>query len=438
LRLPEPPLFDDRDVLILEGARTPFCKAGTLLAALPAQELGRLAVREAVERADLAASEIDEVIIGNVASPHDAANVARVVALAAGLGETTPAHTVNRNCGSAMQAIADGALRIGSGAVGAVVAGGTESMSSIPLLYPESFKRLVARAARAKSARARLAAYLSLRPRDFRPVVALEAGLTDPISGLNMGQTAEGLAREFGISRRDQDLYALESHRRAARGWQEGSLAEEVVPVPLPPAYASLADRDNGVREGQSLEALEKLRPWFDREYGTVTAGNSSQISDGAAAVVLASGARAGEVGARPLAKVRSVAFAACDPARMGLGPVHAAPLALERARVTMKEIGLIEINEAFAAQVLACDAAMQSRAFCGEKLGLAEPLGALDFERTNVNGGAIAIGHPVGASGARIVLTLAREMQRREVRLGLAMLCIGGGQGGAMVLERA
>ena len=427
-----------RDVVILEGARTPFCRAGTLLADLDAVELGRAAVREAIERSEVSGDEIDEVVVGNIAGPHDAANVGRVIALSAGVPRRVPAATVNRNCGSALQAIADAALKIRSGEAEVVVAAGVESMSRIPVLYPESFKRILARAARAKSAGARLAAFASLRPRDFKPVIALETGLTDPVSGLNMGETAEVLAREFGVTREEQDRFALESHRRAARAWSEGRLGQEVAPLPLPPRYDTLAEKDNGLRENQSLEALAKLKPWFDREYGTVTAGNSSQITDGAAAVVLASEEKAREARLPILGRVRAIAFAACDPERMGLGPVYATPLALARAGVTLAQIGLVEINEAFAAQVIACVRAMESASFVREKLGLSAPVGSLDPDRTNVNGGAIALGHPVGASGARLVLTLLKEMARRDVALGLATLCIGGGQGGAIVVERA
>jgi len=429
-------MFEDRDVLILEGARTPFCRAGSVLSELPARELGRIAVREAIERSELAPGEIDEVIVGNIAGPYDATNVARVIALSAGVPRRVPAYTVNRNCGSALQAIADGALRIRSGEASVVVAAGVESMSKIPVLYPESFKKTLARAARAKSAWRKALSLSLLRPRDFKPVVALEEGLTDPISGLNMGQTAEVLARDFAITREEQDIVALESHRRTTRAWAEGRLAKEVAPVPLPPRYQALADRDNGHRENQSLEALAKLRPYFDPQYGTVTAGNASQITDGAAAVVLASGEKARAIGAKPLGRLRSFAFAACEPERMGLGPVFATPLALRRAGVTLREVGLVEINEAFAAQVLACVYAMGSASFAREKLGLASAVGDLDPDRTNVNGGAIAIGHPVGASGARLVLTLLYEMARRSVPLGLATLCIGGGQGGAAVVE--
>ena len=276
------------------------------------------------------------------------------------------------------------------------------------------------------------------RPRHFRPVVGLTRALTDPISGLGMGETAELLAREFMISRDEQDAFALRSHRRAAAAWSEGRMAAELIPVPVPPDYLQVADRDNGIREGQTAEELARLRPAFDREYGTVTAGNASQITDGAVALVLASARRARELGLEELGRVRSWAFAGCDPARMGLGPVFATPPALRRAGgLTMDRIDLVEINEAFAVQVLACLQAFGSRAFCERHLGSGAP-GSPDPERVNVNGGAIALGHPVAASGGRLVLTLLHEMARRDASLGLVSLCVGGGQGGAVVLERS
>jgi acetyl-CoA C-acetyltransferase/acetyl-CoA acyltransferase len=269
-------------------------------------------------------------------------------------------------------------------------------------------------------------------------MAGLLLGLTDPVSGLNMGETAELLAREFAIGREEQDAFALRSHQRAAAAWSGGRLEGEVIPVPIPPRYERAAERDNGIRDNQSLEALARLQPVFDRRWGTVTAGNASQITDGAAALVLASAGRARSLGLPELGRIRSWGFAGCDPARMGLGPVVATPIALRRAGgLSLDRIDLIEINEAFAAQVLACLKAFGSRQFFERHVGSA-PLGAPDPERINVNGGAIALGHPVGASGGRLVLTLLREMQRRDASLGLATLCVGGGQGGALVVERA
>jgi len=292
--------------------------------------------------------------------------------------------------------------------------------------------------ARSRSLAARLAALARLRPRHFKPVVALELGLTDPVSGLNMGETAEVLAREFAIGRDEQDAFALRSHKLAAAAWTEGRMTGEVIPVPVPPKYAEVADRDNGIRENQTPEALAKLRPVFDRKFGTVTAGNSSQITDGAVALILASAERARALGLRVLGKIRSWGFAGCDPERMGLGPALAAPLALKRAGgLSMARMERVEINEAFSAQVLACFKALDSQSFCEQNLGSAA-VGAPPLDRVNVNGGAIALGHPVGASGGRLVLTLLREMERADLSLGLATLCIGGGQGGAVVVERS
>jgi acetyl-CoA C-acetyltransferase/acetyl-CoA acyltransferase len=430
--------LNDRDVVVVSGVRTPFVKAGTLLRNVPAVELGRIVVREAIERAEIDVAEVDEVIVGNIAGPPDAANLARVIALMAKLPQHVPAFTVGRNCASGLECLVDGAYRIQAGHADIVVAGAVESMSRIPMLFGDEAQDVVTDLARSRSVLAKLRVASRLRPRHLRPRIGLQLGLTDPISELNMGQTAEVLAREYGISREEQDAFALRSHRLAAAAWSEGRMEGEVVPVPIHPAYEQAATRDNGIREDQTPEALARLRPAFDRRYGSVTAGNSSQITDGAAALVLASARRARELGLAVLGRVRSWGFAGCDPARMGLGPVLATPVALRRAGgLAMDRMDLVELNEAFAAQVLACFKAFGSRRFCEEHLG-SGPVGAPDPERVNVNGGAIALGHPVGASGARLALTLLREMQRRNAALGLATLCVGGGQGAAMVFERS
>jgi acetyl-CoA C-acetyltransferase/acetyl-CoA acyltransferase len=428
----------DRDVMVLAGVRTPFVKAWTELAELHPVELGRLTVREAIERAEIDPAEIDEVIVGNIGAPADASNIARIVALSAQVPRHVPAFTVNRNCASGVESLIEAAYRIRTGDADVVVAGAVESMSRVGLLFSDEARRVWTRLGRARSLPARLGAAAGFRPGHFKPVAALELGLTDPISGLNMGQTAELLAREFGIEREEQDRFALRSHELAAAAWAAGRMDVEVMPVPLPPNYHRAVERDNGIRAGQTLEALARLRPVFDRRYGTVTAGNSSQITDGAAALVLASRERSREAGLPVLGRIRSWAVAGCDPSRMGLGPVFATPRALKRAgSLAFERLDLIEINEAFAAQVLACLAAFESRSFCEANLS-SGPLGAPDIERVNVNGGAIALGHPVGASGGRLVLTLLHEMQRRDVSLGLVTLCVGGGQGAAMVLERS
>ncbi len=427
----------ERDAVVVGGVRTPFVRAGSSFRSVSPVELGRAAVREAIERLDLDPEAVDEVIVGNIATPVDAANIARVIALEAKLPRRVPAFTVSRNCGSGLESILDAAYRIRAGEAELVIAAAVESMSRIPLLFGDEAHAAWTDLARAKGLLGKLRAVARFRPRHFRPVVGLELGLTDPVSGLNMGETAEVLARDFQIGREEQDRFALRSHQRAAAAWQAGKMQEEVVPVPIPPRYEAVADRDNGIRENQTLEQLARLRPVFDRRHGTVTAGNASQITDGAAAVVLASAATARALGLPVLGRIRSCAFAGCDPARMGLGPVFATPIALRRAGgLALGRMELVEINEAFAAQVLACLRAFASRKFCEESLGQG-PLGELDLERVNVNGGAIALGHPVGASGGRLVLTLLHEMRRRGASLGLVTLCIGGGQGGAMVVER-
>jgi len=428
--------LNPRDVVIVDGVRTPFVKVNSVFRHVGAVELGRLAMREAVERSEIDPAEIDEVIVGNIAGPADAANVARVIALNAKIPSHVPAFTVSRNCASGLEALVEAAYRIQAGHADLVVAGAVESMSRIPLLFDDEAQDIWTDVARSRSLGRRLANFTRFRPRHFKPVIALQLGLTDPVSELNMGQTAELLAREFGISREQQDAFALRSHQLAAAAWAEGRMQAEVLPVPVPPEFRTVADFDNGIRKKQSMEALAKLAPVFDRRYGTVTAGNSSQITDGAAALVLASAERARELGLRIMGRIVSWGFAGCDPARMGLGPVLASPIALRRAGLSLQQMDLVEINEAFAAQVLAVFRAFESREFCEQQLQSAPP-GPLDPERVNVNGGAIALGHPVGASGARLVLTLLHELERRNGQLGLATLCVGGGQGGAMIVER-
>jgi acetyl-CoA C-acetyltransferase/acetyl-CoA acyltransferase len=430
-------MIHDRDVVVVGGVRTPFVRAWTQFESVPATELGRIAVRELIERTGVDPDAIDEVIVGNVAPPADAANIARVVSLLATVPRHVPAFTVNRNCASGFEAIVEAAYRIRDGHAGLVIAAAVESMSCVPLLWNREAQALWTRAARARGRLGKLAAISRLRPRHLAPVRAVEAGLTDPISGLGMGQAVERLAREFDIPRRDQDAFALRSHHLAASAWSEGRMREEVVAVPIPPGYETVAQSDNGIRPDTSLEALSQLPPAFDRRFGTITAGNASQITDGAVALLLASGLEARTSGLPVMGKLLAFGFAGCEPERMGIGPVLATPIALRRAGgLPLGRMDRVEINEAFAAQVLACLRAFESRKFFEERLGTA-PLGPLDPERVNVNGGAIAIGHPVGASCARLVLTLLREMERSAATLGLATACVGGGQGAALIFER-
>ncbi len=424
------------EVVLVGGVRTPFAKSGKELGRVPVQELARVAMSQLVARLDFDPALLDEVVLGCAGQPADAPNLARVAALQALIPRSVEAHTVQRNCASGMQSAASACDRILAGRATWILAGGAESMSYYPLQWSRDFSDRFFAVATGKGLGRRLGALLSIRPRHLKPVVTILQGLTDPVCGLNMGETAENLAREFRISREQQDARAVESHRRAAAAAKEGRLAPEIVPVFLPPSCREAVERDTGIREGQSMEALAKLRPAFDRRYGTVTAGNSCPISDGACAILLARSDAALAAGYKPLAKIRSYAFAGLDPSRMGLGPVYASAKALDEAGLAMSDIGLVELNEAFAAQVIACERAFDSREFAGA-MGRGSPIGALDPARVNVNGGAIALGHPVGTSGTRLLLTLALEMGRRNVPFGLATLCIGGGQGAAFILER-
>ncbi|OLC56168.1 MAG: hypothetical protein AUH92_00655 [Acidobacteria bacterium 13_1_40CM_4_69_4] len=424
-----------RGVVIVGGVRTPFCKSWGAFNEVPADELCRITIGEALARNDLDPRLVDEVIIGNIAQPAESTPIARVAALKAGLPRRVPAFSVNQNCGSGMQSIVSAFHRIESGAADVIVAGGVESMSRIPFLLGQAFTGDVMRLRRARTLPQKMAAVVAARLRDLRPISALEVGLRDAICGLSMGETAEVLARRFRISRQDQDAFALESHRRAAAA--RARLREEIVPVFPPPRFEPVQD-DIGPREDQTMEQLARLKPAFDRRNGTVTAGNSCMLTDGAASVVVAAEDRARELGLAYLGRIRSYGFAGLDPSVMGLGPVYATAIALERAGASMRDLQLIEINEAFAAQVLAVRKAFASDDFARTELGLGSALGEPDPAITNVNGGAIALGHPVGCSGARLALTLLKEMARRSLSLGLAALCIGGGQGAALVLERA
>jgi acetyl-CoA C-acetyltransferase/acetyl-CoA acyltransferase len=420
------------DIAILDGVRTPFVRAYGPLAEVPAQELGRVATIAVLERAGMRGDQVDQVVFGNVATPADAANIARVIALRAGIPQDRIAHTVGRNCASGLEAITTAARLVQTGEAQIIVAGGTESMSRIPLLFSDEAARQYFRLARAKSLWQRLGALAGFRPRHFKPIVAVQQGLTDPVCGLIMGETAEVLARDFGLTRQEQDLYALQSHQRAAAAQQRGIFGEEIVPVQ---SGTTLVREDIGLRRDQSVEALAKLKPYFRKE-GTVTVGNSSMITDGAAAVVVLPGAQARAEGRTPLGYLRGWAYAGCDPSRMGLGPAYATSKLLAKLGLALSDIDLVELNEAFAAVVLANEKAFASPEFAREQLGRQAPLGELHRERMNVNGGAIALGHPVGATGARLVLTLLKELRRRGLRRGLATLCVGGGQGAAAVVE--
>jgi acetyl-CoA C-acetyltransferase/acetyl-CoA acyltransferase len=426
------------DIAVVAGLRTPFVKADGPLRKVPAQELGRTVAAELPLRLEMRPDDIDQVVIGNVGGPLDAANVARVIALSAGVPADRPAHTVNRNCASGIQSITEAYEQIARGEAVTVLAGGTESMSNYPLVYGPRASERFRNAARAKGFWARTAAGAGLLSADLiDPVAAVKLGLTDPVSGMIMGQTAEVLAAEFGVSRAEQDRFALQSHQRACKAIAEGFFADEITPVFAANGRYDAVAADVGPRAEQSMEALGKLAPFFDRDHGTVTVGNSCPITDGAAAVLMMPADAARARGFEPLGVVRAYAFAGLDPARMGLGPVFAAAKLMAKTGLDLKDVDLFEINEAFAAQVLAVVRAFGSAAFAEKHFGRDRALGEIPEDRLNVNGGAIALGHPVGVSGTRIVLTLLRELRRRNLKRGLAMLCVGGGQGAAVLVER-
>jgi len=425
-----------KEVVIIDGLRTPYAKSGTALKDLSADALGAAVVREIVLRTGIDRELIDEVIVGNAGMPAEATNIARVISLRAGIPERIPAYSVQRNCASGMQAAASAYVQIIAGMTDIAVVAGVESMTNFGFYTTKKLREAFTAFARSKSIAAKAAAIVSLRPRDFVPVAGLNLGLTDPISGLNMGQTAEVLVRDFGITRREQDEYALQSHKLWSAANEAGKFKNEIMPLYPPPKFEAVYE-DVGPRKNQTLDALEKLRPFFDKKFGTVTAGNSSPITDGGAAALIMSLDRAKQLGFKPLGTIKAVAFAGLDPSRMGLGPVFAMHKVLKIAGMRLGDIELIEFNEAFAAQVYACERAAVSRAFFNRHLRGEEPIGEIRRDIMNVNGGAIAIGHPVGSSGLRIVITLLKEMERRGLSTGLATLCIGGGQGGAMIVER-
>jgi acetyl-CoA acyltransferase len=440
-----------RDVVIVDGVRTPFAKAGSKLKDIHPAELGRVALKQLINQTNLDVNLVDEVIIGNTGNPADSVNISRVIALNSGIPLKTSAYTVHRNCASALESITSGYEKIRSGTMDVVLVGGSESMSQMPTLLPTKIQNIFNKLFVAKGPAQALPLLWALLKADIKqikallqgnfkdeyfPIISVMQGLTDPFVGINMGQTAEILAKEWGLTREMQDTFAARSHNLAVAAAKEGRLKDEITPVFAAPDFKEVISEDIGPREGQSVEALAKLKPFFDRQTGSITVGNACPLTDGAAMMLLMSREKAQALGYKPMAKIRSYGFAGLEPERMGLGPVYSTPVALKRAGISMKEIGLVELNEAFAAQVLSCQKAFDSDEFAKNKLGLSSKIGEVRSEIINVNGGAIALGHPVGATGTRLALTLMKEMKRRQTQFGLATLCIGGGQGGSLILE--
>ena len=422
-------------IYIVDGARSPFLKSRNRPGPFSASDLATDAGRALLVRQSFDPSELDEVILGCAAPSPDEVNIGRVVALRMGCGQKVPGWTVMRNCASGMQALDSAIANIRTGRSNLVLAGGVDALSRAPLLFSDAMVVWLASWYAAKSVGQRAALLAKFRPGYLAPVIGLMKGLTDPMVGLLMGQTAENLAFRFHITRREMDEFAAASHRRVLAAQKAGHFDTEL--VPLYDKTGKLYPADDGVREDSTVDNLAKLRPFFDRKYGNVTAGNSSQVTDGAAWLVLASERAVETHKLVPKGRIVDSQWAGLDPAQMGLGPVHAATPILARHSLGLNDLDAWEINEAFAAQVIACERAWDDADYCRQELGLDGALGKLDETKLNVDGGAIALGHPVGASGARIVLHLVNTLIRTGGKRGMAAICIGGGLGGAMLVER-
>lgn len=412
----------NKNIYLVEGTRTPFCKMGSSFANTSASELGVSATKALFAKMDLDPSLIDESVMGCVCQPADTANITRVIALKSGVPKKVPAYTVHRNCASGFESITQAHDKINASRGSIYLSGGTENMTQAPFLYRKSAVDKFTQLSKCRTFRDRLHTILSFRPKDFAPIISLRLGLSDITVGMNMGETAELIGRENKVTRYHQDTFALESHLKAHVAQEK--LAQEISPFYF--ADGTFVNIDNGVRGTQSMGALERLRPVFDKQ-GTVTAGNASQITDGAVSLLIADEEAVKQNNWTPLGRISAYAYAGCDPERMGLGPVNAIQKVCEETNTKLNDFDLIEINEAFAAQVLAVCKQLKNNTDLGE----------VDKSKLNVNGGAIALGHPVGCSGSRIALTTLKELERQGGKKALISLCIGGGQGGAIILER-
>lgn len=423
-----------RPVYVIDGMRTPFLKAKGRTGPFSAADLAVAAARPILARMPFSPKDINEVIVGCVIPSPDEANIARIISLRLGCGKKVPAYTVQRNCASGMQALASASERIALGYSDLILAGGTEAMSRAPIQWNTAMVNWLAGMMSAKTPLARIKAITTLRPAFLKPVITLIHGLSDPLVKLSMGQTAEIIAKRFNITRTEQDAFAIQSHERLAAAFDSGDMKEEIQVL-----YDSKAKHymeDTGMRRDSKMEKLATLRPVFDRKYGSVTSANSSQITDGAAMLLLASEEAVNKYDLSILGEIVDHEWAGVDPAQMGLGPVHAVAGLLKRQNMTMQDVDLMELNEAFAAQVIACQRAWDSADYARDELEMDKPLGAMDASKLNAQGGAIACGHPVGATGARLVLHLLRALRRQGGGTGVATLCIGGGQGGAMLVR--
>ena len=422
-----------RAVFVVDGSRTPFLKAKGV-GPFSGADLAVCAGMTLLNRQPFNPSVLDEVIIGSAIPGPDEANIARVIALRLGCGDKVPAFTVMRNCASGMQSLDNAAMQIASGRSDLVLAGGTDAMSHAPLLFNAKMVSWLAKWYCTKNFGQKFGLVTQLRPSYFAPVITLLRGLTDPIVGLSMGQTAEKLAYRFNITREHMDDFSNQSHLKLSKAYFENTMSEV---TPIIDYKGHVHAVDDGIRPDSTIEKLAQLKPFFDKKYGMVTPGNSSQITDGACLLLLASADAVKKYGLSVMGKIVDSQWAALDPSQMGLGPVHAVTPILQRHKIKPQDIDCWEINEAFAAQVLGCVAAWNDDTYCRTELGLSQALGSPTLDKLNRDGGAIAAGHPIGASGARIVLHVLKSLEQRNELRGMASICIGGGQGGAMYLER-
>ncbi|MBF0300681.1 MAG: thiolase family protein [Oligoflexia bacterium] len=426
--------MNNRDVFIVDANRTPQAKAGMDLKDVPVPHLGIGLIRNIMFKTNIPYDAIDEVIVGNVGCPPKYPNISRVIALEAGLDKKTSGYTVNRNCASGLEAISQGFLKIACGRSDLIFCGGVESMSQMPLIFGREMTELFISLMKSKSIKDKIAALSTFRPAHLKPIVAIEQGLTDPFCNINMGQTAELLSQEFNISREEQDEYANGSHVKAVAAHKDGRFEDEIVPIIIGNKIDRILTRDIGPRSDSSVERLSQMRPFFDKKSGTVTIGNSCPITDGGSMMLLASREACERYNLQPIAKIIDYHFHGIEPEYMGLAPALSIYHLLKRINLQLHEMDLVEINEAFAAQIIALRKVMKDESHA--KRFDIEAMGEIANDKFNVNGGGVALGHPVGSTGCRIVVTLAHELKRRKSRYGLASLCIGGGQGGAIVIE--
>lgn len=424
-----------KPVYLVDAKRTPCVKSGADLKEIAAPYLGHYLIRHLVDKYALPFDQIDEVIVGNTGTPAKYPNVGRVIALEAGLHKKTSGYSVHRNCASGMEALSQGFDKISSGRNDLIFAGGVENMSQMPLMFNKEMTEFFIELMKAKSPAAKLKIMTSFRPHFLAPIIAIEQGLTDPFCGRNMGQTAETLARELGISRLEQDEFANASHHKAIAATKEGRFREEILPITAGAKLDKMIADDIGPRANSSVENLAKMKPYFEKETGTVTVGNSCPITDGGSMWLMASEEAVKKYNLEPMARMMDYHFQGLEPERMGLGPVLATQGVLKRTGLKLSQMDLVELNEAFAAQVIGCMKVMKDKNL-SSRWGIDEVIGDIPLEKLNVNGGGIALGHPVGSTGSRLVVTLAHELKRRKQKYGLATLCIGGGQGGAVIIE--